>query len=518
MRRGRISDFAAGAIAIAVIAVAVFFGFTKTVPFVHHYQIKAVFRTSDNLRKDAPVRIAGVAVGKVSEVEHTAKGSTTATVTMEIKGNGRPVHRDATAKIRPRIFLGGNYFVDLQPGTPGSPEMPDGGVIPVNQTSTPVDFSRLFQVFTSDTRKELQQALGNLADAYVHGAAQNYNASLPYQAPAYRFSAIVADALLGQEPHDLSNYVRDQGAVSAAIDRNPQQLRDLITSFNATLAALARRELDLRATVAELPRTLRAAGPAFDALNAAFPPTRRLAVEALPAVRSSNPTIDRLLPLVRQLRGLVSPPELRGLSSDLRATTPSLAKLATGSVPLLDQARAASSCQNQVILPWSQDKIDDQAFPATGPVFQEAVKWLPGLAGESRSFDANGQWFKVLGTGGTQTFDLGANQFGTALFPLQGINPPPPAGRPPLRPDVPCETQQAPDLRSTPRGPPAQAQTSDSAAVRERASKARAVAIDELRAQGAKVLDRLATSADISRLAAQAGNSAQLRKVTGGGG
>src|SRR3712207_9190258 len=38
----------------------------------------------------------------------------------------------------------------------------------------------------------------------------------------------------------------------------------------------------------------------------------------------------------------------------------------------------------------------DAAFPANGPVFQSAVKWLPAIAGESRSFDANGMWFKVL--------------------------------------------------------------------------------------------------------------------------
>ena len=32
---------------------------------------------------------------------------------------GRPIHDDARAKIRPRIFLEGNFFVDLEPGTPG---------------------------------------------------------------------------------------------------------------------------------------------------------------------------------------------------------------------------------------------------------------------------------------------------------------------------------------------------------------------------------------------------------------
>ena len=65
-------------------------------------------------------------------------------------------------------------------------------------------------------------------------------------------------------------------------------------------------------------------------------------------------------------------------------------------MPLYEQVAPASSCQNEVILPWTKDKIDDKTFPATGPVYEESLKALPGLAGESRSGDANGQWFRVL--------------------------------------------------------------------------------------------------------------------------
>jgi phospholipid/cholesterol/gamma-HCH transport system substrate-binding protein len=34
------------------------------------------------------------------------------------------------------------------------------------------------------------------------------------------------------------------------------------------------------------------------------------------------------------------------------------------------------------------------------------------------------------------------------MFPILGTNPPLPEGRPPLRPGVPCETQEPPDLRT----------------------------------------------------------------------
>jgi phospholipid/cholesterol/gamma-HCH transport system substrate-binding protein len=167
-------------------------------------------------------------------------------------------------------------------------------------------------------------------------------------------------------------------------------------------------------------------------------------------VRSSGPAIDASMPLVRQARGLVSKPELRGLSHDLRPLVPSLTELNQRSTPLYGQVSQASNCQNDVILPWTKDKIQDSTFPAKGPVYEEATKPLPGLAGESRSGDANGQWFRVMLTTPKFAYPFGTDKFFLTGQPLQGVNPPTPKNhaRPPLRSDVPCETQQQPDLRT----------------------------------------------------------------------
>ena len=118
-------------------------------------------------------------------------------------------------------------------------------------------------------------------------------------------------------------------------------------------------------------------------------------------------------------------------------------------MPLNRQIRESASCQNEVVLPWSKDKLVDDKFPSTGPVYTELPKPFPGLAGESRSGDANGQWFRVLAAGGTNLVQFAPGVFGTTALPLLGVNPPKPKSRPPLRNDVPCETQQTPDLRST---------------------------------------------------------------------
>jgi hypothetical protein len=182
--------------------------------------------------------------------------------------------------------------------------------------------------------------------------------------------------------------------------------------------------------------------------------------------------IDASLPFITQLRYLVSPSELRGLTADLATTVPALSRLTRESTPLMgNQVRPAASCAVNVVIPWSQLTLNDPHFNASNgfpphPVYVEAVDFLPGLAGESRDFDANGPYIRILGTGGTLTYSLQPGLFGQALAPLQGEQPQPPPGEhaPPLQPNVPCETQQPITDLSAPTGGPPQQQSSNLAA------------------------------------------------------
>ena len=510
------SAFAVGAVVLVLVVIATYLGFSKDVPLLNSpYEIKAAFRDTSGISKRSPVRIAGIEVGYVADVRPTSPGATSATLTLAIRDRGRPIHGDASAKIRPRIFLEGNFFVDLSPGTAGAGELDEDATIPVDRTGSPVQFDQVLAALRSDTRADLRRVFVEVGKAQDAGGAKAFNDSLRHQPAAYKFTAIVAEALLGENPGDLGDWVRDGGVVAEALERDPARLRSLIVDFNTTAAALADRERFLAAAVGELPRTLRAAPPALDALNAAFPDVRRFARGARPGVRSLGPTVDATLPLVKQLRGLVKPDELQGLARQLRSATPPLARLAQTGVSVLGELRALSSCTANVIVPFGNDKVVDEAFPTHGPVHEELAKFLPGLAGESRSFDANGQFFKVLGTGGAETLNLGNGLFGSVVEPISGVNPPPVRNRPPLKPDVACETQKPPDLRSIPEGPPAVASRAN-ASSRGREAKAQDVAVALLRRQfklqgkDAKVLDRAITLAEIRQLAARNGLTKQL--------
>jgi virulence factor Mce-like protein len=447
-------NFRAGLLTLIVIAIGIYFGFTKSNPFANPFVLKAAFDDVVTMKPGSPVRVAGVVVGKVTDVDVPEIGQRGATVTMEINDSGLPIHKDARLHLKPRIFLEGNMMVDLRPGTPGAPALGDGDVLPVTQTSAPVGFGQVLGALQKNTREDLQTVLDEYGRALAGGGAKAINRSTKNWKGAYRDGAIVNDALRGQEPHDLSGYIDTAGTVAEALDRDPAALKDLVTNFATTAGAFASEQDRLRQAIAILPQTLNRGYAAFGALNEAFPAARRLIAALRPAVRSSGPALDAQLPLLRELRGLLTPQELGGLARDMRRVVPDLVEMAKGGVALQTESRRLASCQLSSVIPTANSKIDDPQFPVTGPVYEEGVKWLPGIAGESRGFDANGQYVKTTVRGGLNlVYQFGDDRFFMTSRPLLGVNPPKSA-EPPYRPDVACETQDAPDVQSKPAAAP----------------------------------------------------------------
>src|SRR3954466_11300712 len=152
------SPFRAGLLAIVILSVACFFAFTQNNPFSKPYSFKVDFDNAANVKPNSAVRIAGVEVGKVKSVETLSRDGK-ARMEIEVQKKGLPLHKDAQIKLRPRIFLEGNMFVDIQPGSPESPELKSGETVPANHTSAPVQFEEVLRTLQSDTRHDLQTLL-----------------------------------------------------------------------------------------------------------------------------------------------------------------------------------------------------------------------------------------------------------------------------------------------------------------------------------------------------------------------
>ena len=474
MKRERLTTVQWGVLTIVVIGVFTYFGFAKNNPFTHPFELKAMFDTTSNLQQNSPVRIAGVEVGKVARIEGVEDGSTISEVTMEIKDSALPIHEDAELKIRPRIFLEGNFFIDLKPGTPAAGEVDDGDSIPPTQTSAPVQLDQVLATLKSDARSDLQQLIQGFGDA-VGGepepgedadqdpatrgetAGKSLNDTLEDSPDALRGTAIVNEALLGTQLHDLSRLIAGQQKVSSALVRNEEQLKDLITNFNLTTAAFAAEEANLRATIRLLPRVLTAANPTFDRLNATFPPLRAFSREILPGVRETPATIAASFPWIRQTRKLVSKPELRGLVADLQPAVDDLAEFTDGTIRLLPQVDLVNRCALEVVLPTGDVVIQDGALTTGIENYKEFFQTLVGLSGESQNFDGNGGYTRFQPGGGDQTVSTGSvggqgQLFANAISQPLGTRPAFTGRRPPYRRDLACHRNTPPDLDSAPIG------------------------------------------------------------------
>ena len=253
-----------------------------------------------------------------------ARARSSAIVTMRINDKGRPIHADATAKIRPRIFLEGNFFVDLTAGSPGAPELGDGDVHPGDADRHAGAARRGAQgARRRRAREPAADARRARRTPSTPGLADEFNRSLPDQAPGLQ---LLRDRRRGAAraagPHDLSDAIRDVGTTAAALDRSPARLQSLLANFNITARALAVEDDAWPPPSASC--RARSPPPARRS-TASTRPSRPPAASrstALPGVRSSRPAVAALRPLVAELDGLVGEDELRGLSRDLRGATP----------------------------------------------------------------------------------------------------------------------------------------------------------------------------------------------------
>jgi phospholipid/cholesterol/gamma-HCH transport system substrate-binding protein len=484
----RLGNWAIGLIVVVLIAIGTAWAFTKQLPWSDPYTVQTIFPSAQNLRTGSPVRIAGVEVGKVTQVEHlspeaqesvtevdaseegavSSEGEAIADpaasiVTMEIAESGRPIKTDATFRLLPRLFLEGNLFVDVKPGSPSAPEADEDYVFPVDQASNSVQLDQVLTALQSDVRRQLQITLEEFGSALVdHGGAEGFRELYRSSPGANKFTSQVNEAFLGENPHDLSGLIRNLDRVLRGLGRNERALQELITNFRIFAGSFAAEDRALEQAIVELPRVMDAADPAFAALNRSFPPLRAFAREALPGTRSTPEALDAAIPLLRQVRLLMRERELRGLVSDLDPTVEHLAEVAEGSPKTFSLIRRFASCFNEVIIPWQNMTVPAQGHPATGRVYQEAAYGLVGTAGESRSGDANGAYIRTNGGGGTNTV-LAPNPEGTGQ--LAGVTPFPilnsepsinDSVKPKFDPNQPCERQDPPNLGTRLGGAPEQ--------------------------------------------------------------
>ncbi|HET9677784.1 MAG TPA: MlaD family protein [Solirubrobacterales bacterium] len=469
--RWRPSNVTIAIIFILIFTIGPYLAFTKHVPFTSYgYEIKATFSNSANIATNSPVRIAGVNVGKVIS---TSRDGDNTTVTFTVDESGRPIHEDAFAAIRPRIFLEGNFFVELDPGSPSAPEMDSGGTIPVSHTSIAVQLDEILTALQSPVRADLSRLLESYGQALTHkptaeedetqlpevkgkSGAEALNGAFEQGGDAGRYSAQVTNALLGTQKQDLSRLVSSAGRAFGAFANNQRDLQGLIHNFDVFTGALANQSTNLSATIHLLAPTLRVTHASLVSLNRTLPPLRTYAIELEPAVEELPALISSSKPFLAQVRPLLSGKEAGGLAKLLRESTPGLAGAAqAGKQTTLPQLNQLSLCSSKVMVPTANQVINDR-FSTGGPNYREFLYSLVNIAGQAQNYDGNGPYLRVQGGGGPNLVgeenlspNLRSEKSHFAHTVAAPLGTQPQLGkRPPFKPDVRCYTNPAPDLNA----------------------------------------------------------------------
>jgi len=459
-----------GLIVAAVIVVASVLAYTKELPFGGDgYELHATFENAATLRPSSPVRIAGVKVGEVTDVQPAGDA---AEVTFSVDDVGQPIHEDAAAAIRPRLFLEGNFFVDLRPGSPSAPELPSGAELPMTQTSTAVQLDQILTALQSDSRRDLQVLLKGYGtgltyeptpaddatqdqDVQGESAAESVNDSFKYGGKAGKGTAIVNEALLGREPHDLSGLIKAQRDVFTKLEGHEAQLQGLITNFNVTTGALAQEQANVSASLRELAPTLEEAEPSLRHLSEALPPLRVWARVTEPSLRALPGTIDAAEPWLGQAKLLLRDKELGGLARLLGTTAKPLAQTSNEALQLLPELNDLGRCVTDVLEP-TGNVVTSDSLSSGESNFHEFFYAAVNLAGAGQSFDGNGQYVRAQTGGGPQLVQAPnpsdasqpGNQlvFGNTIEAPTGVQPALPSTQPPFEMGTPCRSNPVPNV------------------------------------------------------------------------
>jgi ABC-type transporter Mla subunit MlaD len=465
-----ISPWIFGAFIVLLLAIGTYLAFAKKLPWSSPgYELEATFENTATLRETAPVRIAGVNVGEVTGVE---RDGDIAKVRFTVDEDGRPIHDDAQVKIRPRLFLEGNFFLDLEPGSPSAPELPDGGDIPVTQTATAVQLDEVLTALQQPARRGLQRTLQGFGtglnyqptpeddltqdpDVAGESAGESLNDAFRYGGPAGRDTAIVAKALRGEKSGDLAGLIRSGGEVFAKLASREDDLSELISNFNVTIRAFALESGNVETSLNELGPTLEETQVSLRDLSDALPAVRTLATVSRPGFQELPDTIDDFGPWLDQVEPLVQDDELGGLARLLKNASPDLAATSAASAKLFPVVSDVSRCSSENLIPTADASITaDSSWGVGESNFNEFFYGATQLVSAGQAFDGNGPWVRIQPGGGPQLVKnpnptgLPGDQvnFTYTIELPQGIQPAVPDNPPPFRPEVPCFDNALPNL------------------------------------------------------------------------
>lgn len=304
--------------------------FGGTIPFgAQGYRVNVSFPNAQDLATQADVRIAGVSVGKVVATQLDPKGNRTM-ATLQLQKQYTPIRQDTQAILRTKTILGETY-VQLLPGSPRSPPVPDGGTLARSHVMPTTQLSDIFNAFDPTTRHAFQVWQQQLAKA-INGNDQNLNDVLG-NLPSFAADATDILQVLDVQHAATVSLIQNGGTVFGALGQDQTALRNLITSAETTFATTAANNNALAKTFQVFPTFLNETKATMAKLNTFSVNTDPLIKQLVPVAQQLKPTLRSVQELSPPLRHLFT--NLGPLITVSKTGLPAVSEILTGADPLL---------------------------------------------------------------------------------------------------------------------------------------------------------------------------------------
>lgn len=295
-------------------------------PWQHEFVFEADFRSTPGISPSngQEVRIAGVTVGRISKADVTSNGEARLTFGIDPK---YAIYRDTRLVLRPKTPLN-DMYVEMSQGTKQAGRVTENEVIPVSQTSEPVEIDEVLSHLDDTTRNALSSLLDESDAALASAPTALPNDLDEAQTTLTTFKPVINS--LEQRRQKIAELVTDLNEIASATGDNDKRLEKLTNSMATTLTTLAAHDKDVRAALNALPgvtQQLRKSTASVRSLSTQLDPTLKdvqSASKDLPPALSRvatlsgslKTTMQKARPTVHELRPVVA--DLRPFVADLK--------------------------------------------------------------------------------------------------------------------------------------------------------------------------------------------------------
>jgi virulence factor Mce-like protein len=253
-----------GAVTLLVACVSVLLAVQANsgLPFVPTYDVRAELPGGNNLVVGNEVRVGGFRVGVVEtikpgiasspEEETKADQRAIAIVNMKLDKRIEPLPKDTQLLVRPRSALGLKY-IEMKLGR-SEETYEAGAVIPLANTTKPVELDEFFSLNNEEFRKNLRTVFEGFGNGLA-GRGAGINQAIEDLKPFFTHLEPVMRTLSDPDT-ELDEFFKQAGRTSAQIAPVANVYAQLFTNMATTFEALSRHEEKLRGTLERAAPTL----------------------------------------------------------------------------------------------------------------------------------------------------------------------------------------------------------------------------------------------------------------------